>query len=108
MRLSVLRKLSRASFDAFRMERNRASPDSRAKTGITLSRKNTRRFGFARSKETNLRSPASVAVGSGSPARLKDNANNFGSLAGLMAGMLFLFARCPNLSQCRRLDRPLE
>src|SRR5262252_10461216 len=77
MRSNALTKLLKVSFDVSRMERSRAFPDSRAKTAITLTLKNTRRSGLARSKATNLRFPASVAVESGFPARLKDNVNSF-------------------------------
>src|SRR5262249_46272901 len=105
--LNVLTKLSRASFDAFGMERNRDSPDSRARTAIALSLNNTRRNGLARSKGTNLQFPASAHVEFDSPARSKDNANSFGSRVELTAGMLLLFARYRNRHQRRQPDRPL-
>src|SRR5262245_62049417 len=87
MRLNVLTKLSRLSFGAFSRERSQDFQDSRAKTGITPFRKNTRKSDLARSKGTSSQFPAPGVVAFGSPARLKDNANSFGSHAALTAGM---------------------
>jgi len=84
---------------------NPAFPDSRAKTAITPSRRNTRKSDLARSKATSSQFPELEAVVSGSPAQLKDNANSFGSRAALMVGMRFWFVSCRNLKPCRQPDR---